>query len=403
MLSFLKVIVRKNAPLLRLAVQLIGVQAAFLNSQIKMVVSTWFVRKPPVVFYCEIESHLQNVMDVIVEMSNAGRIVTVVTGFRPESNLLESLQGVTAVESNSRALLSIMRARLFITPCVGFPRPYSPHGSSVVHFLVSLTNLDGVFADHDFDDCDYIFCAGDHQISDFVKLSKRRNLAGKVVIPGGYPKLDSQIQWLAKHRQDIAYKKAVKVVVYAPTHVYDVNENLASLRRNGEGIVCSLLDSGFAVIFRPHPVSFTSDDKTFVEKICADHQSNPRFTLDESKNYMKSYAQADLMVTDLSGTGFTFAFTFQRPAIFFSPDAHSEAGLEGIQFNSRNEIGDVVRSLPELHSKSLLMMGNLREFETKIVLFRDRTIFNFGSSAKYFCQCLPYIERGESDKDWVVL
>lgn len=403
MWSYLKNKVRKNVSVRRLAISLVGVKAAFYQSLMKRVASTWLAKQSSVVIYCEFESHLQNVMDVIIEMANAGRNITVIMGFRPESNYLETLRGVTVVETPSRAVMAIMRAYLFITPSVGFSRSYAPHGSQIVHFLVSLTGLDGVYADHHFDDCDYIFCAGDHQISGFVKLSKKRNLAEKILIPGGYPKLDSQIRWLAEIRQDSAKKEAVKVIIYAPTHVYSANERLASLRRHGEDIVRTLLDSGFAVVFRPHPVSFRDEDKVVVEKICVEHENNPRFSLDKSKNYMEAYASADLMVTDLSGTGFTFAFTFQRPAIFFAPDADAEVGLEGIQFQSRHEIGGVVRSISELGDMCLSMFEHHGNIEAKIAQFRNKTVFNLGSSAKYFCQCLPYIERGEVDKDWVVL
>lgn len=403
MLSYFKNKVRKNVLVRRFAISLVGVQEALHQGLLKKVASTWLAKQSPVVIYCEFESHLQNVMDVIVEMTNTGRNITVVMGFKPESDCLETLRGVTVVETPSRAIVAVMRADLFITPSVGFSRSYAPYGCSIVHFLVSLTSLDGVYADHHFDDCDYIFCAGEHQIPDFVKLSKQRKLAGKVLIPGGYPKLDSQLRWLADCRQGAAENRQGKVIVYAPTHVYPVNERLASLRRYGEDIVKSLLDSGFTVIFRPHPVSFKDEDKVIVEKICTEHENNPCFSLDRSKNYMESYARADLMVTDLSGTGFTFAFTFQRPAVFFAANADAEIGLEGIQFNSRHEIGDVVRSLSELGNKCLSLLAHQDEIEAKIARFRDKTVFNLGTSAKYFCHCLPYIERGEMDKDWVVL
>lgn len=403
MISFFKRKIGKYAWTRNIAIQLIGVKAAVHQGLMKKVVSTWGGGQPKIVIYCEFESHLQNVMDAIIEMASVGRKLTVVLGFKSESNYLEKLQGVTVVEMPSRAVMAIMRADLFITPSVGFSRYYTPHGSFIIHFLVSLTSLDGVYADHHFDDCDYIYCAGEHQISDFVKLSKQRDLAGKVLIPGGYPKLDNQLRWLADCRQGSAKNTVERVIIYAPTHIYAVNERLASLRHYGEAIVKTLLDSGFVVIFRPHPVSLKDDDKVVVEKICTEHENNPHFTLDKSKNYMESYARADLMVTDLSGTGFTFAFTFQRPTIFFAPNGDAEVGLEGIQFHSRHEIGDVVRNLSELGGKCLSLLAHQDEVEAKIVRFRDKMVFNLGTSAKYFCHCLPYIERGEMDKDWVML
>lgn len=388
---------------IKLVVLKSGVLEAIRSGCYRAVVSTWLTRQPPVVFYCHVSSHLQTITDVMREISADGRKVMLILGFVPEEAARDEINDVPLMIIPSLSVMALMKADIFVTPAVGIPRCYAPHESSIVHFMVSLTSLDGVYADHHFDDCDYIFCAGEHQIPDFVKLSKQRNLAEKVLIPGGYPKLDSQLRWLAGCRQGAADNRQGKVIVYAPTHVYPVNEQLASLRRYGEKIVRTLLDAGFSVIFRPHPASFKDEDKGVVERICTEHENNPLFSLDCSKNYMESYALADLMVTDLSGTGFTFAFTFQRPAVFFAANADAEVGLEGIQFHSRHEIGDVVRSLPELGNKCLSLLAHQDEIEAKIVRFRDKTVFNLGTSAKYFCHCLPYIERGEIDKGWVVL
>ena len=403
MLSYFKQKIIKIKWALKFAVLLSGVKNAIQQKIIMKVVSTWVSKPHSIIVYCHFHSHLQNVMDVILELASAGRNVMLILAFKPESNILKTISRVTVVETPNLSVMSIMRADLLITPVVSFQACYAPHGSFIVHFLVSLTSLDGVYEEHHFDDCDYIFCAGAHQIDGFVKLSKKRNLAGKVLIPGGYPKLDSQIMGLAASKQYSAKQKNKKVVVYAPTHVYKVNEELASLRRHGEDIVKALLSNGFAVVFRPHPNSFIDEDKPIVEKICVAHEDNPCFYLDKSKNYMEAYAGSDLMVTDLSGTGFTFAFTFQRPVIFFVPDADAEVGLEGIQFHSRHEIGDVVRSSTEIGNKCLLLLAHQDDIEAKINRYRDKTVFNLGASAKYFCHCLPYIERGEIDKGWVVL
>ncbi len=403
MTIYLKTKIQRNPILYKAAICVKGIFAAVRYNCVRHVISTWTFAASSVVVYCELESHLQNVENVISEISREGKKkIILVLGFNPSHVDLKKMHGVKIVKAPSRSVMAIMRARIFITPCVGFRRVTSPVGSRIIHFLISLTSLDGVYADHHFDDYDYIFCAGRHQISDFSRWSKKNNWGGKILIRGGYPKLDAQIERVAEWRGSKDKKIAEKVVIYAPTHVYSINEKLASFRRHGEEILRTLLDSGFLVIFRPHPVSFKDEDKPLVAKICAEHEGNSRFVLDASKNYIEAYANADLMVTDLSGTGFTFAFTFQRPVIFFAADAQAEAGLDGIQFHRRHEIGSVVRNIHELGEQCWSLMVNKVEMEKKIAQFRDETIFNLGTSAKYFCECLPFIERGEVNKDWVV-
>jgi len=396
--------VQQNLLAHKAAILLKGVFNAVRQNCVRAVISTWVDKSSSVVIYCKVESHLQNVEAVIDEMLKCGdRKITLALAFPLPPDFSNTAPNLTIIRTEHQGIVALMRAKLFITPYVAYKRVHAPIGSRIVHFLVSLTNLDGVYADHHFDGYDYIYCAGQHQISDFVRLSRRRSLAGKTLIPGGYPKLDDQLCWVSERRQNNPRRDAEKVIVYAPTHVYPVNEKLASLRRYGEDIVRELLDADFSVVFRPHPVSFKDEDKRIVEKICVEHKNNPRFSLDKSKNYMEAYSSADLMVTDLSGTGFTFAFTFQRPAIFFVPNADAEVGLEGIQFQSRHEIGGGVRSISELGEKCKSLLEHQGDIQVKIAQFRDRTVFNLGSSAKYFCHCLPYIERGEVDKGWVVL
>lgn len=385
------------------AVLAVGVVDALRFGMVKRLIASWFSKQPPVIVYCHFISHLQNASGIIDEMSVNGYKISLFLGFASGGELKEKT-GVTILRIPKSRMLGIFRAKLFITPVVGYPRMFTPMGSIAVHFLHSLISLEGVYADSHFDDFDYIFCAVDSHFVDFHKFAKRNNnLAGKVLIPGGYPKLDDQICWFEKYREANYTTSTQKVVIYAPTLVNADNEEFASLRRYGEDIVKSLLNSGFIVIFRPHPVSSNDADIKTIENICNEHRLNPRFSLDRSANYMETYACANLMVTDLSGTGFTFAFTFLRPAVFFAPNADAEVGLEGIQFHSRHEIGDVVRSLFELGDRCLSLLAHQDEIEAKIARFRDKTVFNLGTSAKYFCQCLPYIERGEMDKGWVVL
>ena len=163
--------------------------------------------------------------------------------------------------------------------------------------------------------------------------------------------------------------------VYAPTHVIASNERLASLRRHGERIIETLLAGGYRVIFRPHPLSFADRDGSLVDRIVASHAGNPQFSLDRSKDYTRTYASADFMVTDLSGTGFTFSLTFTRPCIFFAADEESERGLNGAQFDHRHRIGAVVRSGGQLLEKAAeFARVDMRE---DLVRFRGEFVSDF--------------------------
>ena len=107
------------------------------------------------------------------------------------------------------------------------------------------------------------------------------------------------------------------------------------------------------------------------------------------------------MVTDVSGTGFTFSFGFGKPTIFFAPNAEAERGLSGIQFEARHRIGALVRSVDEMIEKTSELCHS--DMTDEIKRFRDEAIFNVGKSAAYITTCLEDILSGRERPEWVHL
>jgi hypothetical protein len=312
---------------------------------------------------------------------------------------LDAAAGLTAIAYAAMNTLPLFKTRILYMPAPDLPRFLRPPKTTVVHALMSMASMDGLYLDHHFDGFDYVLCGGSHHIDALRKLAQRRSrLAGLKLIPAGYPKLDLMLAALEPKRQGSADRATT---VYAPTHVIATNERLASLRRHGERIVETLLAAGYRVIFRPHPMSFVDEDRSLVDRIAAAHADNPRFSLDRSKDYTLTYAAADFMVTDLSGTGFTYSLTFTRPCIFFSADEEAERGLNGAQFDDRHRIGAVVRTDAQLLQRAAeLLRADMSE---ELVRFRGEFVFNAGKSASYIVSALEDILAGREPPDAVRL
>jgi CDP-Glycerol:Poly(glycerophosphate) glycerophosphotransferase len=278
---------------------------------------------------------------------------------------------------------------------------HRPRGAKVVCAPFSLNTLDGTFPEDYFDGYDYVICQGPDHIASFRRLGQRRPaMAGKKLIPAGYPKLDLMLASRKGGGQERPSGKTV--IVYAPTHAYSVNEKLASLRRYGEAIVGALLREGYKVIFRPHHVSYQSrDERPVIDRIRQRHGENQDFTVDSRALYFESYTLADLMVTDLSGVGFMFAFGFEKPTVFFAPDADAEKGLSGIQFEDRHRIGAVARSVDDM----LQSISDLsrRDMAAEIAQFRQEAIFNVGASASSIAEFLDDLVSGRERPDTIQL
>lgn len=344
----------------------------------------------------------QNLKLVVEELARRHpeqHLAVAVAGGREDMPDLGCAEGVTAIAHATLGTLPAFKTRILYLPVPDLPRSLRPAGAVVVHGLMSMASMDGLYLDHHFDGFDYVLCGGPHHIDGLRKLALRRpSLAGLRLVPAGYPKLDLM---LAAIRPRVPTAGAAATAVYAPTHVIATNEKLASLRRYGERIVASLLAGGYRVIFRPHPMSFVDEDRPLVERIAAAHGDDPKFSLDRSKDYTRTYASADFMVTDLSGTGFTFSLTFTRPCIFFAPDEVAELGLNGAQFEDRQRIGAVVRSDAELLEKAAELCRC--DMTDDLVRFRSEFVFNPGGSAAYIAGALRDILAGRQPPGTICL
>jgi hypothetical protein len=215
-------------------------------------------------------------------------------------------------------------------------------------------------------------------------------------IPGGYIKLDRNLRYFENH------KVPTDSIIYAPTVCGDEFENYVSLPKYGEQIVGALLDNfpDYRIIFRPHPHTLDTEYVANIEKRFRD---NERFVLDSDASfYMDNYCRSAVMVTDMSGTAFTYAFTTLRPVVFFS---HSEDTVKDVfgniaYFKDREKVGFVVSNMEELTEKVALGLSKMKEFEEEIRKFRDLEIFNIGKTEEYFAENFHHIVEGTKNDDW---
>lgn len=351
--------------------------------------------------FCDQPSHWQNVVLIAESFtkqfpSNKVCLVTTyLTKAYPNEKYPETCK---TLHGFSYSYLRYFKAKILLTPFVGLKMAWRPKGCFVVHAIHSLSGLDGVYASWMFEGLDYILCAGPHQIHDFQRWAKQfSTFTGKVLIPAGYPKLDLLLK---KSTGSISNQQLNKrTIVYAPTLVHSVNEKLASLRKSGQMIVSTLLSLGYHVIFRPHPASLNDQDRFLIAEIIKTHENNSNFEFDNSKDYFLAYSRADALVTDLSGTGFTFSFAFAKPSIFYVEKEEAERNLEGVQFQEREKIGCVVRSIENLVAS--LNKLNFEEKSQEIREYRLKQVFNLEQSADYIAFNLQKMLNHQKSQDWV--
>ncbi|MFC1918890.1 hypothetical protein ACFLWW_02840 [Chloroflexota bacterium] len=257
---------------------------------------------------------------------------------------------------------------------------------------------------------DYFFlpsCYVVNRVKQLVTMA-RDKFSGDIVtnkqaclIPGGYIKLDRNRQYFEKHKQEI------KTLIYAPTVTEGQKslEDVVSVPQYGDKIVEAILNNftDYDLIFRPHPHTLHT---LAVQNIARKYAGHPRFTFDDNGSfYMENYSKSALMITDLSGTAYTYAFTTLRPVVFFSHvEDEVKKRFDGFRYiEDRSRIGYVAQDINEILEKIQLLLTDKDGFSARIQEYRDSLIYNIGKSEDYFVDNFEYIIEDKKHPDWVYL
>ena len=248
-----------------------------------------------------------------------------------------------------------------------------------VYIFHSLNSTQRAYRSTAFDNFDTVFCTGNYQIIEIQERERKFNLKKKKLVKHGYGRLDALINQVQNTniKNDISTNK---VVLVAPS--WGAN---GLIETKGQEIVHLLLNSGFDVILRPHPMTIKKSNKV-IQKIEKEFKDNLNFKLETDIRNMESWFLCDCMISDLSGAAIEYAFAFEKPILYvITPQKivqEIEIGLVPLEEKIRTEIGEIV-SLSQLSlipSKINQFLLSQNKFKEKIQKIREETVFNIGNS-----------------------
>ena len=236
-----------------------------------------------------------------------------------------------------------------------------------------------------FNHFDTIFCVGPHQIQEFRATEQLYNLKQKNLVECGYGLFDKLIRLRSSFpQQNFLSKNNKKKVLIAPSWG---KQNL--LESMGIELIKILLDAGYHVTVRPHPMTIKKSPK-IIKQIKEKFEKNPDFLLDTNTSSFEQLFSSYALITDWSGIGYEYAFGCERPVIYVDvPKKVHNKEYEKIQLvpfetSIRDKIGEVVspqniKTIPE-HIEFLY--DHINDFQNKIQKIRNDAIFNIGESGK---------------------
>tara|TARA_B100000282_G_C31726795_1_gene488889 strand:+ start:652 stop:1749 length:1098 start_codon:yes stop_codon:yes gene_type:complete len=206
---------------------------------------------------------------------------------------------------------------------------------------------------------DYLLLPNEISKKYFRKLYSDNKIKEKFrYFVSGYLKL----QYLKKLNK----KNQKDKIIIAPTNIYSFN-GLTIFPFIKKIIFFLLSTTKYLIVLRPHPSN--REDPKFL-KLKKLFQNNQRFKYDVTENYHKNYSESVFMITDLSGTAYTYCFLTKKPVIFFNDRNLLEKNffLNLNYFKDIKKIGFEAKSFNEL--KIIIQNINKYSFIKKLSIKR---------------------------------
>ena len=254
-----------------------------------------------------------------------------------------------------------------------------------IYLFHSMNSTHMAFQKEAFDRFNTIFCVGQYQIQEIRATEQLYNLKQKNLVEYGYGLLDKLLKSRPSHsQQNFLSKNNKKKILIAPSWG---KQNL--LESTGIELIKILLDAGYHVTVRPHPMTVKKSSK-LIKQIKEKFEKNPDFLLDTNASSFEQLFSSYALITDWSGIGHEYAFVCERPVIYVDvPKKAHNKEYEKIQLvpfetSVRDKIGEVVspQNIKIMPERIKFLYGHINDFQNKIQKIRNDAIFNIGKSGK---------------------
>jgi CDP-glycerol glycerophosphotransferase (TagB/SpsB family) len=153
------------------------------------------------------------------------------------------------------------------------------------------------------------------------------------------------------------------------------------------------LESGYRVIFRPHPQSYVSD-ATIIADVSSRYANNQLFRIDRNIESTDSMLESTVLISDISGVRFDYSFIYGKPVLTIQSMMNTEeyeisvVGLdEPWEVLAPQSIGKVI-SIEEADTIVSHIQNIMNRPKEESRDFRDEWIDNFGHAGTAVAQWL---------------
>ena len=157
---------------------------------------------------------------------------------------------------------------------------------------------------------DAILLSGQHQADRIRKLESIRGIPEKELKLVGIPYMDKMKERLDSYTAPEGSKKKEPVVLLAPSW-----GEFGILSIYGAPFIDLLIKTGYKVIIRPHPQSFTSE-KDLMDSLMKKYPETDRLKWNRDPDNCDVLNESDILISDFSGVLFDFSLVYNKPVIY---------------------------------------------------------------------------------------
>ena len=366
-----------------------------------------------IVFYSEDISSFVHFEQIIYELTEKmGRQICYVTSAKDDPMLTSQNKrikafyiGLGAIRTKFfmelKADILVMTMPNLETYFIKRSKVYPVHYVYIFHSIVSTHTI---YRKGAFDHYDSIFCTGPHHIEEITATESVYSLKHKNLVEHGYGLLDKlQKNKPLKNQKNYTNDKKKKIII-APSW-----GKKGLLETKGIELVKILLDAGYHVTVRPHPMTIRKWPKK-IKAIKNEFDNEPNFEMETDISSFESIYSAYGLISDWSGIAIEYAFVCEMPVFYIdvsqkiNNSSYNKIQCNPLEFSIRNLIGKIISpndlsSLPKVIESTYEENNN---FKTIIQEVRNKTIFNLGQSGiKGAQEILQILDKKKTNKNYV--
>ena len=274
-------------------------------------------KKAPLVIFSDDKRYWTIFAPVCRELDKRGVEVTYLTASPDDPALDNPYPHVHAefIGTGNRAFskLNFISAHILFSTTPGLD-VYQWKRSRDVDYYVHIFHTAGEVTRYRMFGIDYydaLLIAGDHQERDIRQLEQKRKLPAKEIVKVGIPFMDEMAARLENADPVPAHPRTVLLApTWGPSAIFNVH---------GSKIIDVLLKTGYHVIIRPHPQSFTSE-KEMLDKLMAQYPESEQLEWNRDTDNFDVLRRSDILISDFSGVVFDFSLIYDKPVIYTDPN-----------------------------------------------------------------------------------